>query len=191
MKKLILSALLLSSLFVSAQDKKSLEERANKAVEYTLSGEYDKLMDYTYPKVFTIVPRDVLSKMFKDMLKGDGFTINIVKTPPNFKFGEIKKIDNAYYSIIEHDLQMNMVFDDPIADGDIDETIKVFKEAMKSNDITYDKLTKTLKIKKRSQMVAVADESTKKLWTYINNDGGPLLAKLIPEKAIKQLGLKQ
>lgn len=190
MKKLLLSILLLSCILVSAQDKKSLQERANKAVEHTVKGEYEKLMDYTYPKIFDLVPRDVLAKMFRDMLKADGFTISIVNTAPNFTYGEIKKIDNAYYSVIEHDLHMNLVFDDPIEDADIDDTVNAFKTAMKSNDISYDKLTRTLKIKKRAQMIAVADALTKNQWMYINNDGGPLLAKLIPEKAIKQLGLK-
>lgn len=191
MKKIISLLLLTVSFFATAQDKMLLEERAKKTMLHTVNGEYDKLLDYTYPKVFTIVPREQLAAMFKEALKGEGFTAQVVKSPPNFKFGEIKKIDNSYYSMIEHDLSMNMVFDEPIPDDELELTLSTFKAGMETNDITYDKPTKTLKIKKRSKMLAIADESTKNEWTYINNDGGPLMGMLIPEKHLTALGLKK
>ena len=132
MKKFILSILLLSFAFASAQDKKSLEERTNKVVNHTINGEYDLMINYTYPKLFTLVPRDVLAEAFKSMLKSDKFTINIVKAPANLKFGEIKKIDNAYYSIIHHDLTMDMVFNEAFEEDEVEMMVDIFKSAMKT-----------------------------------------------------------
>lgn len=192
MKKFLCAVILLAAtLSAMAQDKQSLEQGANEMVELMVLGDYDKLMDYTYPKVFTITSREQLSTFFKDALQGDGFTIKVMASEPNFKFGEIKKIDKSYYSIIDHDLVMEMVFDEPIADEDLPRTLYAFKEGLETKNVTYDKPTKTLTIKKRSQMLAIADAHTQNKWTYINNDGGPLIKKLLPKKHLSALGLNK
>ncbi len=190
MKKLILPLLLITCALTFAQDKKSLEDRAVKMGNHTINGEFDQMINYTYPKVFTLFPKEALLESFKSMLKGDEFTITIVKAPLNFKFGEIKKIDNAYYSIIHHDLVMDMAFNEPLEDDEIDMMLDILKSAMKTNEVSYTKETKTIRIKKRAEMVAISDEISNHQWTYLNNDGSPLLKKLLPEKAINELGLK-
>lgn len=191
MKKLLCALILLiATLSVKAQDRQSLEEGALKMLELTAKGDFDELMNYTYPKVFTIASREEISKALKNALQGDGVTAEVVPGEANFTFSEIKKIDKSYYSIIGHDLIINMTFEDEIADEDLPRTLYELKETLGTRDITYDKLTKTLRIKKRAHMVAIADELTKYKWTYINNDGGPLIKKLLPKKHMAALGLK-
>ena len=40
-------------------------------------------------------------------------------------------------------------------------------------------------------MLAISDEISNHQWTFINNDGSPLINQLLPEKVIKQLDLKK
>ncbi|MGQ3089015.1 hypothetical protein, partial [Flavobacterium sp.] len=159
MKKLILlSVLLISSITIFAQDKKSLEERANQMYGYTASEQYEKLLDFTYPKLFTIVPRDKMVEILQRMTKGEGFTIAIAPTPPNFKFGEIKKIDGGHYSVLTHDLNMKMRFDEPVADDELEFLLASLKTNLKTDNVTFDKKDNSFTIIKRSQAVAVWDK---------------------------------
>lgn len=190
MKNIMFAILLITGLSAIAQDQKTLEQRAQQMINFTSESQHDQLLDYTYPKVFEIVPRDVLKGALSGMMKGDGFTIVLLQTPGNFKFTPIKKIEGGSYSVIDYDLAMKMIFDEPIPNAEVTETIKAFRDAMQSEDVTYNPATNTMTIKKRSQMVGVADASTKNIWTFVNNDGGPLLKKILSDTVRKELGIK-
>ncbi|WP_294824542.1 hypothetical protein [uncultured Flavobacterium sp.] len=190
MKKLILlSVLLMSSIATFAQDKKSLEDRANQMYGYTASEQYEKLLDYTYPKLFTIVPREKMVEILQRMTKGEGFTISIAPTPPNFTFGEIKKIDGGHYSVVTHDLNMKMRFDEPVADQELEMLLSSFKANLKTDNVTFDRKDNSFNIIKKSQAVAVWDKDTQGKWMFVNNSDGPIRTKLFSEKVIKELGI--
>lgn len=190
MKRIILSVLLLSVTVLFAQDQKSLEERAKKMVELTTAGQYEALMDYTHPGLFDIVPKESLIQAMRSMLDTDTFKVSILPTPPNFKFGPITKIDKAHYSIIEHDMVMQLTFKEPMEDEDMEMMQDILKGAMKSEEVKYNTGTKAFSIKKRTKMIAIADEKTKNQWMYLNYDNSnKMIDRLIPENAIKQLGL--
>lgn len=187
MKKLLLFVTVLSFVTTFAQDKKSLEQRAQKMVEVTYNLQYDAILDHTYPKVFDIVPRDVLREALENMFKTEEFTVKLINVAPNFKFGEIKKIDNSFYSLVDHDLAMEMKFNEPIEDEGL--YIDALKAGLDTEEVAFNKTTNTISVKKRAQMVAINDEVSKNLWTFINNDNGPLMNQLLSEKVIKELGL--
>ncbi len=190
MKKLILlSVLLITSVSLFAQDKKSLEERANQMYAYTASEQYEKLLDLTYPKLFTIIPKEKMVEILQRMTKGEGFTITIAPTPPNFKFGDIKKIEDGYYSVIGHDLSMKMKFDEPVTDEELELLLPTFKENLKTDNVTFDKTDNSFSILKKSQAVAILDKSTNGKWTFVNNSDGPIKTRLFSEKVIKELGI--
>lgn len=188
MKKIVLTALLLCCSLLSAQDKKSLEERAKKSMEYTINGNYPALMELTYPKLFTIVPKEKMLEMLPAALKGEGFSVKLLNQAPNYKFGEIKKIDGGHYSLINHDTYMAMTFDEPLAKEDADMMLESLKESI-SGTVTYDAAKNTFNIKKPSELIAVADKSTNNQWTFISNQGGPLIGMLFSEKVQKELGI--
>jgi hypothetical protein len=189
-KKLyILAFLLTASLSLMAQDKKSLEERVGKMYEYTATKQYEKLTDLTYPKLFTIIPREKMVEALGAMSKGDGFTINIMNTPPNFKFGEIRKIEDGRYCVIAYDLNMKMIFVEPIAADEVDMLLATFKEALKTNDVTFDIKDNSINIKKKAQAVGVSDKLSNNQWTFINNSDGPIKGKVFSEKVVKELGI--
>lgn len=180
-------------LFVSvslfAQDKKSLEERANKMYEYTASQQYEKLLDYTYPKLFTLIPKEKMVEALRGMTKGEGFTITIAPPPANFKFGEIKKIDDAHYCVLTHNLSMKMTFTEPVGDEELKLLLPSFKEAMKTDNVTFDKKDNSFTIIKASQAIAVFDKLSNNQWTFVNNTEGPIKGMLFSERVIKELGL--
>ena len=188
MKNLITSLLLLSCLMIFAQDKKSLEEKAAKMIEATNRSDYDALLDHTYPKVFEIAPRDAMKSAMETMFTTEEFTIKIIDTAPNFKFGDIRRIDEGYYSIIDFDMALEMTYTKPVGDKK-DSMLERFKTSMGTSDITFDAARNTFKIKKRSQLIGINDAASKNVWTFLSNDNRGLLYKMLGEKVIKELGL--
>jgi len=136
-----------------------------------------------------LVPRQALKDGLSNMTAGSGFKMVVLKENPKFNFTPIKAIDGKTYSVVEYDLYMQMVFDEPVAADEVKNTIDLFKQGMKAQDVTYTAASNSFNIKKRSLMVAIADATTKNEWTFINYDGGPLSKKIFSEQVIKELGL--
>ena len=146
-------------------------------------------MDFTHPKLFTIVPRDKMVEILQRMTKGDGFVITIAPVAPRFNFGEIKKIDNASYSVITYDLTMKMRFTEPVADDELEFLLASFKTNLKTDNVTFDRKDNSFNIIKKSQTVAVWDKDTNGKWMFVNNSDGPIKSRLFSEKVIKELGI--
>lgn len=190
MKKLVLLALvLIVPFFVNAQDKASLAKDAQRMLDYTFAENYKGLMDLTYPKIFDLIPKEQMLEMLSKMLKGEGYTIKLERTPENFTFGDIKKIDGGSYAVVSYDTQMRMIFTEKPSDNEIETMTKMFKENMKASVATFDKTDNSFLIKKRSQMVAAADTATNQKWTFLNNENPMLIEKLFSENVRKGLGL--
>lgn len=181
--------LALLSFTIKAQDRASLEKKTNLMLDYTIKGNYQSLMDLTYPKLFEIFSREKMLEALPKMQKGDGYTITFLDTPPNFAYGEIKKIDGGSYVLIKHDLKMKMAFTEPMGDEELASMLPQFKKTMETENITFNKQENAFYIRKRSTMIGAADKFTGNEWRFLNNDNPKLLEKLLSVKIIKELGL--
>lgn len=189
MKKTIIALFIFASLALQAQDKASLEKNANLAHEYTVKANYTALMDLTYPKLFELFPKEKMIEMLPQMLSGDGFSITILDTAPNFAFGEIKKVNGGAYVVIKHDTRMKMAFTEPMGDDELQEMMPLFKESLGTENITFDRPQNAFYINKRSQMIGAADKLTNNEWRFLNNDNPELLKKILSPEILKALGL--
>ena len=191
MKNRLFLLLLLVVSFASnihAQDLTSLKTEAQKTYEASANLNFDGIFEHTYPKVFDIVSKEQMKEMFDQMMANESFTIKLIQVTPNFKFGDIKKIDNKLFCIVEHDNAMTMKFNTPMEGAE--DLIETFKASMKADEVTYDKTTNTFSIKMRSTMIAIADELTKNKWKFLNNDkSGQLFNMIFNEKIKTELGL--
>lgn len=190
MKKAILTVLFtFAALGLKAQDKASLEKNANLTLEYTIKANYAALMDLTYPKLFELFPKEQMLEMMPKMLNGDGFSITILNAPPNFAFGDIKKVSGGSYVVIKYDTRMKMAFTEPMGDAELEQMMPLFKKSMGTDNITFDRKQNAFYINKRTQMIGAADKLTNNEWRFLNNDNPELLKKLLSADVLKALGL--
>jgi hypothetical protein len=190
MKLRILSLILfLFTLTAAAQTQKELETTVTEMYANTLKGNFPALLDATYPKLFDIVPKDQMLEILASMMKGEGFTMEILDTPGNFKYGPIKKIAGGTYCMVNHDLKMKMIFEDKLSADDGALMVETFKEGMATDDVTFSEAENAIILKKQADVIAVADALTNNKWTFINKSGGPLMAKIFDPKVVKELGL--
>ena len=61
----------------NAKQDTSLVNRVNAMLTFTQVKDLEKVMDYTYPKLFTIVPRETLIAAMKNAFETDEFIIEL------------------------------------------------------------------------------------------------------------------
>lgn len=189
MKKLFFVALFFLTLKGFSQDMNSLKTRASKTVEASSKMDFKTILDLTYPKLFTIASREDMMKVLEQTFNGnEQFKIKMLPVAPNFVFGDIKKIENHTFCIIKHNNAIEMSFTAKVEDPTM--YIEAFKSSMNNADVTFDQEKNAFTVKMISTIIAVADETTKNEWTFLNNDNSKeLFAMLFNENIKKELGL--
>ncbi|MCL9808379.1 hypothetical protein [Flavobacterium luminosum] len=189
MKKIFYLFVLFVSTQMFSQNIESLKTKANQAYKASAEMDFDKILELTYPKLFSIMPKESLKEIIKQTFEGNPeFKIKMIAVEPNFNFSEIKKIDGQTFCVIKHNNALEMVFTNKISDPNA--VTDLFKSSMKADDVTYNAEKNSILIKLISTMIAVADDSTKNEWTFLNNDNdGQLMTLLFSEKIKKELGL--
>ncbi|HMW26816.1 MAG TPA: hypothetical protein PKC51_09260, partial [Ferruginibacter sp.] len=76
MKRFLLSVLVLitSTTVTHAQQDTALSRRLQEILGYTQLSEIDKILDYTYPKIFTLATRDQMKEQLLAALDNEEFT---------------------------------------------------------------------------------------------------------------------
>ncbi|OIQ16229.1 MAG: hypothetical protein BM557_10180 [Flavobacterium sp. MedPE-SWcel] len=190
MKKIFIALLLFISTITLAQDKKSLEEGATKMYNYTVNAEYDKLLDITYPKIFTLIPKEKMLQAFESMVDNEQTTIKMLDEAPNFKYGAITKVEDGYYCIIDHDLAMEMTFKEAIPKDQSEMVVNLMKKRLETDKVIFDPEKNSITVHKRAQVIAIANKLSNNKWTYINNDkNSPYVKMLLNESVRTKLGL--
>ena len=155
---------------IFSQGTESLKTEANKIYQATASMDYDAIFETTYPKVFEIVSKEAMKEMFQQMMNNEDYTIKLIPVEPHFSFGEIKKIGNQSFCLIDHDNVMQMAFKKPISSADAATMIEIFKKSMDAQKVTFDKNKNEFTIELRATIIAVSDELTKNQWKFLNKD---------------------
>ena len=189
--KLTLIVALLFAQLTFAQDLTALKEGAQKIYVATTTLDYDAVLDNTYPKIFDIVPKTQMKEMLAATFNGnEQMKIKLLAIEPDFKFGEIKKIGEQTFCLIEHNLGMELTLTEKIEGEEIQLMTDLMKEAMESDKVSFNAETNTFSITKKATMIGVSDADTKNQWKFINKDKkNALVIKLFSEKVIKELGL--
>lgn len=189
MKKNITFLILFISFYNYAQNIDALKVNANKVYDCTTKQDFNCILDLSYPKLFSIAPRETMLKVLESSFGGNpDFKIKMIIVDPNFQFGEIKKIENKTFCVIKHNNAMTMTFTEKIETPDM--YISLFKESMKTDDITFDEKTNSINIKLISTVVAVADSTTNNEWRFLNDDkSGKLFSLIFNDNIKKELGL--
>lgn len=189
MKKIILSILFTLNLgFTFAQDLETLKTEAQKSYKAGSNLDYDAIFETTYPKVFDIVSKDMLKASFDQMFNNDDFKIELVEVEPNFSFGEIQKIGEQTFCLIDHDTKMIMTFKEKLEE--VEMMTDLFKASMKAEEVTFNEEENAFHIKVRSTLIGISDEVTNHTWKFMNKDKNNQLSKMIfSDEVIEKLEL--
>lgn len=196
MKKIFLPGILFLSLqsLLFAQKDTALERRLQDFLMVNENLDLEKVMDLTYPKLFTIVPKDQMLEVMKNAFDNDEVTIKLDSLRINTIL-PVFKMENGSYAKVIYSMQMLMAFKDKETDSltaeDKEERNQFMLEHMGKqyggNNVSIDSATGAFKINVTSLMVAVKDSYAKE-WSFINlKENDPLTNRLFSKALLNKL----
>lgn len=175
-----------------SQSLETLKADCAKMYESTYNMEFEKILDYTHPKVFEIADRETMLTILDETFQNDQLRIRLVHPKTTFTFSEVKEIDGKKICVVEYPQAMRMIFENPLSEEEKNSIEKSLKTTMTSKKITFEKDRNAFYIDGKDIMIAVSEEATQNQWKLINYDKSQpqLLNMVLGENIVKQLGLQ-
>lgn len=176
---------LVAGIIANAQQDTSLVKRVNEMLDLTQLKDFEKVMEYTYPKLFTIAPRDVLITTMKTAFENDEFTIELDSVIVHTIF-PVFVINDTSYAKVKHTMLMKMKYKKPYdaTDNDNKESmVPLMEQRFGKGKVRFDPIANSLNIFMTPDMVAIKDKTS--TWTFVNlNEDNPELLNMIFSKKV-------
>lgn len=169
----------------------TLEQRLADFMKANDKMDFEKVMDYTYPKLFTLAPRAQLVKAMKDAFNNEEVKVELDSLRIDTVFSVFKIGDGSYAKVR---YTMNMLMDFGVAkdssgsdDKKSDYILQSITAKYGAENVSADEKTGVITIRNTSDMVAVKDEYAKE-WSFVNlNKEDPMINKLFSKEVLDKL----
>jgi hypothetical protein len=177
-------------IIVNAQQDTSLMKRVNEMLKLTQLKDIEKVMDYTYPKLFTIAPKETLITAMKSAYDTEEFTIELDSVKIHTLF-PVFVVNDTSYAKVKHTMLMKMKYKEPYDTTDKesrDFMVSLMQEKFGAGNVRFDPLANSLNIFMIPDMVGIKTKTS--IWTFANldDDNPALLNMLFSKQVIDKLG---
>jgi hypothetical protein len=170
-----------------------ITKNAQNYYDYMTAQNFDGVLDYMYPKVFEMAPRNQLKAGMEQMFSSPDMKIEFLSNDVT-KVSEEKIVESVTYAVVSYNSKMKMTF---VSEQDKSaEDQKAFLEFMKvtmdtqfgEGNVTSDQKTMSLVINMDATMFAINDPQYDG-WKFIGNDDAmkQLVDSIIPESVRTEL----
>jgi len=170
MKVILITSLFVVSGMIHAQTDTSLINRLNAMLKFTQVKDLEKVMDYTYPKLFTIASRDLLLKTMRDTYETEEYTIELDSVAVKSIF-PIFKINDTSYVKVKHTILMKMKYKEPFDTADKEYStflMNLMETKFGKGNVRFDRVANSLNIFMIPDLVGVKPKTGQ--WTFANLD---------------------
>jgi hypothetical protein len=151
----------------------------------TMKGEVDTLIGFIYPTIFTISPKEAMTKIFKEMYaSGKMPKINKMEFT---KINPVQKFDKGDFTTVVYDMSMEMTLGEMKPEMK-SQMLEMLKSQMGAKSkVSLDDKTNTFHIEKQSELIAIKEG--KESWKFIEKKQTASLIehKLLPAQIIEKL----
>lgn len=190
MKKFVfVVACLCCSTILFAQKDPELRKRLTAFVQATQAMDFNKILDYTYPKLFTIVPRDQMLDALEKSLHNEQITIKFDSVKIDSLY-PIFSMEGASYAKINSTMKMIMKFNFPASEPDSSKTASnnqlagAMQGQFGAGNVIID--NGNIIIHVSTPMVAIKDQYAKE-WSFSNlKDNDPINDKLFSKDVLNK-----
>lgn len=192
MKSRLTVLFLLINYLCFSQSLETLKADCEKMYEATYNMDFEKILDYTHPKIFDIVDKETMLTVLDETFQNDKLRIRLVHPKTTFTFSEIKEIDGKKICVVKYPQAMRMIFENPLSEEEKNALEESFKTTMSSKKVTFEKNRNAFYIDGKDIMIAISEEATQNQWRLINYDKSQpqILNILLGENVVKQLDLQ-
>ncbi|KGO81937.1 hypothetical protein Q763_06625 [Flavobacterium beibuense F44-8] len=189
-KHLIAFVLLFTAISGFSQDVKALKTTAEEMYKHSVNKDFEAVTEFIYPKFFEILPKEQMVEGMKQMLEGnDDFKMEITNTALDIEVGDIKTINNGYYTTLKQNYALKMIFKDVIPEDSSEMFIDMYKKMLNTEDVTFNAKDNSLNIIKRIDYIAIANNLTNNKWRFIGAAQPEVMNQILDPEVIKELGL--
>ncbi len=184
-KTLLLFTFLTVSLFSFSQDA-ALTARLSSFIKANDAMELEMILDFTYPKIFTIAPREKLKEALEEGFNGEDVkvkmdSLQIQKIFPVFTIGD------GTFAKIKYSFVMFMTFKESENKENQQEEnefmLSMLGETYGKGNVSFDPVLKAIKIKVNSEMAAIKDEYAKE-WCFMDMLNNKAMNEIMLDKKI-------
>jgi hypothetical protein len=184
--------LLLTFCFISveAQHDTSLVNRLNATLQFTKVMDLEKILDYTYPKLFTIATREQMLDVLKNTFETDEYNTELDSLKIDTIF-PVFTINSGSFTKVRHSMLMKMVYKEPFDTADKEGTemlVTMMEAQFGKGNVRFDPIKNSLNIFMHPDMVAIKDNLSPE-WTFVNldEDNPAILNMLFSKEVIAKL----
>ena len=188
MKKIwgALVIILNSHMFLAAQPGSSLPARVDSILQITGRLDYEKIMDYTYPRLFTIVSRAEMISAVRQSFETEEYSAGI-DSLKLLKIHPVFTVSNASYAKVTHSMVMRMKFKEGIDSSSAPDIIALLEPEFGKGNVRFENSSGSFVIKMLSDLIAIKDEYAKE-WSFVNFEkDSPLIGLLFSKEVIEKL----
>lgn len=161
-----------------------LTQRINHYLQLNKEKNFEKLMDYMHPALYTIAPKEAMQQMLEQTFNNEEMQINIdslqlLNLGADFKEGE------AVYKKVDYFMSMSMVFKENMLEDESfrEMVLASMQESFDTKKVSYDAQRKALIISGNEIMFAVKDNA-KAAWLFLGYEKNPDMIKAIFPKGV-------
>ena len=165
-----------------------MARRLNETLLYTKNMDLEKILDYTYPKLFKIVSRDQMLEVLKGTFDNEEFSTTLDSLQIS-QIYPIFKLEDESFAKVKHTMIMRMKFKEPLDTADGIEDRELFADIMGQQfgegNVRYDEATDQIVISLLSDMVAIKYKEDG-IWYFVNYDEDePMIINMLFSKAVQ------
>lgn len=188
MRKVLISFLICVGVAISGngQTDSDLTRRIDSMMLITVQGDVEKMLDFTYPGLFTLAPREEV----REAMVGTFETAELkttIDSAARIKLHPVFEHDGGSYTLFTHSLVMRMVFKAPIDAAAQKNMVESVKAGYPGGSLRFDAASNALIISTISSVVGIKDAISPE-WTFLTySDGSDLLTALLDEELLTKL----
>ncbi|MFT7351238.1 MAG: hypothetical protein ACI9XR_000976 [Flavobacterium sp.] len=172
MKKTYLLLAFLATTIGFSQTLETLKADTKKMYEASYIMNYDEVTNFTYPKVFDLIPKEKMLEMLEQTFNNETMRIRLVTVDPKFVYSDIQKIENKNVAVVNYNNAMRIIFEQKMTDEEGTKMVENFKSAGNYLVANFEKERNALYLEGPATMIAVADKTTKNEWKFLNYEKG-------------------
>ena len=191
MKKLFLILAFLATSIGFSQTLQSLKADTQKMYEASYNMNYDEVTSFTYPKVFELIPKEKMLEILEQTFNNESMRVRLVTVDPKFVYSEIQNIENKNVAIVNYNNAMRIIFEQKMTEEEGTKMLENFKNSGNYTVTKFEKERNAFYLEGPATMIAVADETTKNEWKFLNYEKGQsqMANEVLGESLISKLKL--
>jgi hypothetical protein len=152
-------------------------------------GEYEKTVNFIYPKLLTFVSADQLAAGFKNIFNNPDFTFKFSNSKIG-NIGDIRIIKDEKFALVEYSYTMTMFIKDNDATKlkDRFSMLATYQKTYGEENVKYDTVADKYEIAIIKKMYAINSPPSKE-WKFVDAEKSkkPFLSKILPAELLTDL----